>query len=44
MTVVEIRLNPVAFVLVAFLGLLSIQYLFGWNRETWPVNRCEVGL
>jgi len=30
---VEIRLNPVAFVLVAFLGLLSIQYLFGFYQE-----------
>ena len=33
MTVVEIRLNPVAFVLVAFIGLLSIQYLFGFYQK-----------
>ena len=33
MNLVEIRLNPVAFVLVAFLGLLSIQYLFGFYQE-----------
>ena len=35
MNVVEIRLSPVAFVLVAFLGLLSIQYLFGFYQERY---------
>jgi spermidine synthase len=30
---VDIRLVPVAFVLVAFLGLLSIQYLFGFYQD-----------
>jgi SAM-dependent methyltransferase len=31
--VVEVRFSPVVFVLVAFLGLLSIQYLFGFYQE-----------
>jgi SAM-dependent methyltransferase len=30
---VEVRFSPVAFVLVAFLGLLSIQYLFGFYEK-----------
>jgi len=30
---VEVRFSPVAFVLVAFFGLLSIQYLFGFYEK-----------
>ena len=33
MNLVETRLDPVAFVLVAFLGLLAMQYLFGFYEK-----------
>jgi spermidine synthase len=40
---VEIQLNPIVFVLVAFFGLLSIQYLFGFYQDRHK-GIAEVGL